>query len=67
MEATLATKAAYESFAASNGVKIQRYHEDNGHFAEQECNAEVESSNQMLNFFGVGANLQNGIPERHIK
>ncbi len=48
IESTSAAKVAYESFATSHGVKIQRYHADKGNLTEQEFKAAVEYSHQIL-------------------
>ncbi len=45
LESILASKTAYEAFAASHGVKVKRYHADNVRFADQEFKSAIESSN----------------------
>ena len=41
---TLAVKSAFERWAATFGVKIKRYHADNGRFSEQPLISSIEDS-----------------------
>ena len=66
-EHTLDAKKAYERRAASYGVKVKRYHADNGRQAEQIFLDAVEDANQDIKFCAVGAHHQNGIAESQIK
>ena len=44
-EDTLAGKSAFEIWSATFGVKIKRYHADNGQFSEQTFRPEIEDTN----------------------
>ena len=66
-EETLAAKLAFEKVAQSYGVNIERYHADNGRFAEKSFKAAVEDASQKISFCGVDAHHQAGIIERHIQ
>ena len=48
-------------------MSVQRYHVDNGRFADHGFCKAVEASNQRITFCGVGSHHQNTITERHIK
>ena len=65
-EETIATKRAFERFAAKHGVQIKHYHCDNGQFADNAFVAACQESCQKLTFCGVNAHFQNGIAERAI-
>ena len=64
---TLEAKHAFESHAASCGVKIERYRADNGRFAEKSFRDDVRNAKQEIDYCGVGAHQQNGIIERHFQ
>ena len=64
---TLAAKHAFESHAATCGVKIEKYRADNGRFAEKSFRDDVKHAQQTINFCAVGAHHQNGIIERHFQ
>ena len=64
---TLDAKAAFEKFASSCDVVIQKYHTDNGRYAEAAFRADCSDNNQSQSFCAVGAHHQNGIAEAHIK
>ena len=66
-EENLAVKSAFEIRAATFGVKIKRYHADNGRFYEKPFRSEIEDSNQTITFCGVGSHHQNSIDERKSK
>ena len=63
---TLRAKFAFEKWAGTYQVTIERYHADNGRFAEKSFRDSVINSGQLITFCGVGAHHQNGIIERHI-
>ena len=52
-EDNLAGKPAFEIWAATFGVKINRYHADNGGFSEKPFISEIEGANQKVTFCGV--------------
>ena len=63
---TIEAKVAYERFAHNHGVKLRRFHADNGIFAEQAFKQTIqESPGQSITYCGVGAHHQNGLVERH--
>lgn len=64
---TLRAKMKFERFAAGFGVKIKKYHGDNGVFAANEFRDHVQQHGQSLEFSGVGAHHQNGVAERAIQ
>ena len=66
-EQTIEAKHAYERFATNHGVKLKRFHTDNGIFAENAFRAVIdEAPGQSITYCGVGAHHQNGLVERHI-
>jgi hypothetical protein len=64
---TLLANHAYECCLALLGVESKGYHADNGQFADKCFRDKCTSSNQTINFCGVGSHHQNGIAERKIK
>jgi hypothetical protein len=65
---TLVTKRSFERFASSFGVKIQKYHSDNGVFKSNAFLEDAKLLGQEIDFSGVGAHHQNGgVDERAIK
>jgi hypothetical protein len=64
---TLATKRAFETFAAEHGVRIQHYHCDNGRYYDNAFKQACHDARQQLTFCGVNAHFQNGIAERSIR
>jgi hypothetical protein len=66
-EETLKAKHEFEAYASSFGVKIRRYHADNGRFAETVWKQDILNKNQQLTFSGVGAHHQNGRAEKRIR
>ena len=67
LQSTLQAKLAYENHASTCGVKIRKYHADNGRFADASFREEVQRCNQDLKFCGIGAHHQNRIAERRIR
>jgi hypothetical protein len=63
---TVISKRLFERMAKENGVKIERYHADNGHFVGQEFRKALQDCNQPMDLSGVGAHFQNGAAERAI-
>ena len=63
-EENLAGKSDFERWADTFGVKIKRYHADNGRFSKQAFISEIEDTNQNITFCGVGYHHQNAIFER---
>ena len=66
-DSAIAAKEAFERNMAQVGVTVKRYHADNGIFASKGFVRHVESSNQHVEYCGVGAHFQNGIAENAIK
>ncbi len=64
---TVATKCAFETFAAKHGIKIQHYHCNNGRFSDNAFKQGCLEARQQLTFCGVNAHFQNGIAERSIR
>ena len=60
-------KHAFEKYAAKFGVKIQKYHADNGAFNARFFKESIIAKNCIIAFSGVDANHQNGIAEGMIK
>ena len=65
-EATLEAKHAYERLCGSEGVRVVRYHADNGRFAEDSFISDIRAKNQGITFCGVGSHHQNSIAEKKI-
>ena len=61
------SKHAFEEYAAKFGVKIQKYHAENGALNTLVIKESIISANQTIDFSGVDANNQNIISERMIK
>ena len=66
-EVTLTGKLEFEIWADSFGIKIHRYHADNGIFSEQPFRSEIEDSKQTITSFGVEYHHQNVIVEGKIQ
>ena len=64
---SMEAKAAYERMAASFGIRVKKFHTDNGIFAEEGFKSDVSNINQTIIYFGVGAHFQNVIDEAGIK
>lgn len=66
---TVVSKRAFERAANSCGVKVQKYHGDNGVFKSKEFTDSLTKNpepEQEFKFSGVGAHHQNGVAERNI-
>ena len=66
LEQTLEAKYTFEKLATTYGVKVKRYHADNGHFACKGLRDAVAEAGQKITFCGVGGHHQNGIIENQI-
>ncbi len=64
---TVASKHAFESFAAENGVKNQHYHCDNGCFSDNAFRQACHEQCQQLTFCGMNTHFQNGITKQAIR
>ena len=60
-------KAAYERMTATFGIRVKKFHTDNGIFVEEGFKRDVSNNNQTISYCGVGAHFQNGISEAAIK
>jgi len=64
---TIQAKRSFERFAEQHGIRIEHYHCDNGHFADNDFKAACEMSQQRITFCSVNAHFQNGIAEKAIR
>ena len=64
---TIRGKLILEQEAADVGIRVKRYHSDNGVFSSREFRDHCEALKQKLRFSGVGAKFQNGVAERSIQ
>ena len=53
--------------AATFGIRVKKFHTDNGIFAEEGFKSDVSDNNHTISYCGVGAHFQNGIAEAAIK
>ena len=60
-------KRAFDQFSAEHGVRIARYHCDNGRFAKSLFRQAWESQGQKLTFCVVNTHFENGIAECAIR
>ena len=67
LESTLQAKEVFESDALARGVKVKRYHADNGRYADPDFVSDCKVKHQKITFCGVGAHHQNGVSENTIK
>ena len=65
-EETLLRKTAFERWAATFGVKINRYHAENERFSEQPFRSEIDSEH-TITFCGFVSHHKNAISERKIQ
>ena len=63
---TIDTERAYDRHAYSFGVKIKKYHADNGRFCDSVFKDKVDLHNQELRYYKVNAHHQNDIAEKRI-
>ena len=66
-EATIHAKHDFERQCAQEGVTVRSYRGDNGRFHDVDFVKDVHSSNQRIEFCGVGAHHQNGTAENKIR
>ena len=59
-------KAAYERMAATFGMRVNKFHTDNGIFAEEGFKCDVSDNNQTIRYCRVEAHFQNRIAEAAI-
>ena len=64
---SIEAKAAYERIVANFGIRVKKFHTDNGIFTEEGFKRDVSDNNQTISFCGVGAHFQNVISEAAIK
>ena len=64
---TLKAKHAYERWASSNGVKIKRYHGDNGRFGENIFKDDCIKQGQRFSYCPANQHNQNGHAEKAIR
>ena len=64
---SIEAKAAYDQMAAIFGIRVKKYHTDNGFFAEEGFKSDVSNNNQTISYCGVRAHFQNGIAKADIK
>ena len=53
--------------AETFGIRVKKFHTDNGIFAEEGFKSDMSDNNQTISYCGVGAHFQNGITEAAIK
>ena len=64
---TIKAKHAFEAHCDSLGVKVRRYHCDNGRFADNAFIQDTRKLGQTISFCGVNAHFQNGRAEKKIR
>jgi hypothetical protein len=64
---TIQSKRRLESLAKQEGIKIHKFHADNGIFASKKIKDDCALMGQIYSFSGVGAHHQNGVAERNVK
>ena len=65
LQQTIDEKQAFEKELLKK-VKVKSYWADNGHFADIGIKQEVEKSNKVIAFCGIGARGQNIMVERNV-
>ena len=60
-------KEEYERMSATFGIRVKKFHTDNGIFAEEGFKSDVPNNNQTISYCGVGAHFQNRISKAAIK
>ena len=53
--------------AATFGIRVKKFHTDNGIFVEEGFKRDVSDNNQTISYCGVGLHFQNRIAETAIK
>ena len=64
---TLVWKRILERNANQSGVRIKRYHADNGIFAAKDFRSDFELKGQSFTFSAANLHHQNGVAERYIQ
>ena len=64
---SIEAKTAYERMAATFGIRVNKFHIDNGVFAGEVFKIDVSDNNQTISYCRFGAHFQNGIAEASIK
>ena len=60
-------KAEYEQMATTFGIRVKKFHTDNGIFSEEGFKSNVLDNKQTISYCEVEAYFQNGISEATIK
>ena len=66
-EETSQARACFEREARMRGIKVKRYHTDNGVFTSQGFTNKLNEDEKRLTLSGVGAHHQNPVAERNIR
>ena len=66
-EDTLQAKVSFETMARGYGVRIRKYHADNGVFVSHLWKENCKEQRQNLTYTGVNAHHQNGVAKRRIR
>ena len=53
--------------ATTFGIRVNKFHTENGIFAEEGFKSDVSDNNQTISYCGVGAHFQNRIAKAAIK
>ena len=53
--------------ASNFGIRVNKFHTNNGIFAEEGFKSDMLDNNQTMSYFGVGSHFQNRIVEAAIK
>ena len=64
---TVRSKELFELHAWEMGIKIQKYHGDNGVYKSKAYKDDLDKRHQEMSYSGVGAHGQNGVAERAIQ
>ena len=60
-------KSEYERMVATFGIRVKKFHTDNGIFTEKGFKSDVSDNYQTISYCGVGVHFQNRIAEAAIK
>ena len=66
-EATLDAKHSYERLCGSEGVRICRYHADNGRFVETSFVSDIKANNQGITFAVWAHTIKMVLPKRKLE
>ena len=64
---TVRSKELFELHAYEMGIKILKYHGDNGVYKSKAYKEDLDKRHQEMSYSGVGAHGQNGVAERAIQ